>query len=247
TSAASGVWRTSLDLPLQTALEAEIRHTVNSLSDRGVREAALVVLDNRTGELLAWVGSPDFWADSAGQVDMVVSPRQPGSALKPFLYGLAFERGYTPASVLPDVARAYATSTGPYQPRNYDRRFHGPVRVREALASSYSVPAVGLADRLGAASRLRVLHGAGFGQPMRSVSGITGAGPLLHRAMLVTARRFVPGELRSPRAAGATRVRVCALSGLRAIGGCPDLAEWFLPGTAPAKDCDWHQGGAIVW
>jgi len=373
TSAASGVWRTSLDLPLQTALEAEIRHTVNSLSDRGVREAALVVLDNRTGELLAWVGSPDFWADSSGQVDMVVSPRQPGSALKPFLYGLAFERGYTPASVLPDVARAYATSTGPYQPRNYDRRFHGPVRVREALASSYNVPAVELADRLGEASLLRILHGAGFGsltrsaefyglglalgngdvtllelangyrglaaggvwretewravgpkqqstedrrfvsegsaalvldiladptaripgfgietpfdfpfqaavktgtshhftdnwavgvtggftvavwvgnfdgQPMRSVSGITGAGPLLHRAMLVTARRFAPGELRSPRAAGATRVRVCALSGLRASGGCPDLDEWFLPGTAPAKDCDWHQGGAIVW
>jgi len=370
---AAGTWRTSLDLPLQTALEAEIRHTVNSLSDRGVREAASVVLDNRTGELLAWVGSPDFWADSSGQVDMVVSPRQPGSALKPFLYGLAFDRGYTPASVLPDVARAYATSTGPYQPRNYDRRFHGPVRIREALASSYNVPAVELADRIGAGSLLRVLHGAGFGslarnaefyglglalgngdvtllelangyrglaaggvwretewravgpnqqstedrrfvsegsaalvldiladptaripgfgietpfdfpfqaavktgtshhftdnwavgvtggftvavwvgnfdgQPMRGVSGITGAGPLLHRAVLVTARRFAPGELRSPRAAAATRVRVCALSGLRARAGCPDLDEWFLPGTAPAKDCDWHQGGAIVW
>ena len=133
---------------------------MNTLSDRGVREAALVVLDNVTGELLAWVGSPDFWADSAGQVDMVVSPRQPGSALKPFLYGLAFDRGYTPASVLPDVPRAYPTSTGPYQPRNYDRRFHGPVRAREALASSYNVPAVELADRVGAATLLRVLHGA---------------------------------------------------------------------------------------
>jgi len=149
TTANGGTWRTSLDLPLQTALEAEVRHTVTSLSDRGVREAALVVLDNATGELLAWVGSPDFWSDSAGQVDMVVSPRQPGSALKPFLYGLAFDRGYTPASVLPDVPRAYPTSTGPYQPRNYDRRFHGPVRAREALASSYNVPAVELADSRG--------------------------------------------------------------------------------------------------
>jgi len=369
----AGTWRTSLDLPLQTALESEVRHTVSSLADRGAREAALVVLDNRTGELLAWVGSPDFWADSAGQVDMVVSPRQPGSALKPFLYGLAFDRGYTPASVLPDVARAYATSTGPYQPRNYDRRFHGPVRAREALASSYNVPAVELADRIGAASLLRVLRGAGFGsltrsaefyglglalgngdvtllelangyrglaaggvwsgvewrdvgpvhqatedrrfvsagaaalvldiladptaripgfgietpfdfpfpaavktgtshhftdnwavgvtggftvavwvgnfdgQPMRGVSGVTGAGPLLHRAMLVTARRYQPGELESPRAVGATRVRICALSGLRAVAGCPDLDEWFLPGTAPSQACDWHKGGTVVW
>src|SRR5438093_7408678 len=368
-----GTWRTSLDLPLQTALEAEVRHTVNTLSDRGVREAALVVIDNATGELLAWVGSPDFWADSAGQVDMVVSPRQPGSALKPFLYGLAFDRGYTPASVLPDVPRAYATSTGPYQPRNYDRRFHGPVRAREALASSYNVPAVELADQVGAASLLRVLHGAGFGsltrsaqyyglglalgngdvtllevangyrglaaggvwsavewrsvgpdarsagdrrfisagsaalvldiladptaripgfgvetpfdfpfpaavktgtshhftdnwavgvtggftvavwvgnfdgQPMRGVSGVSGAGPLLHRAMLVTARRHAPDELPSPGGAGATRVRICALSGLRATGGCADLDEWFLPGTTPQKECDWHQGGMVVW
>src|SRR5204863_120235 len=138
-----------------------------SLSDRGVREAALVVLDNRSGEVRAWVGSPDFWADTAGQVDMVVSPRQPGSALKPFLYGLAFDRGYTAASVLPDIPQAYATSTGPYQPRNYDRRFRGPVRAREALASSYNVPAVELADRLGAPSLLHTLHLAGFGSLRR--------------------------------------------------------------------------------
>ena len=107
------------------------------------------MLDNATGEILAWVGSPDFWADTAGQVDMVISPRQPGSALKPFLYALAFDRGYTPASILADIAHVYQTSTGPYAPRNYDRRFHGPVRAREALASSYNLPAVELADRLG--------------------------------------------------------------------------------------------------
>jgi penicillin-binding protein 1C len=141
---------------------SEVRHTVDLLKTSGARQAAAVVLDNRTGEILAWVGSPDFWADTAGQVDMVISPRQPGSALKPFLYGLAFDRGYSPASVLPDIAHAYATSLGPYRPRNYDRRFHGPVRAREALASSYNVPAVELTDRLSAASLLDVLHRAGF-------------------------------------------------------------------------------------
>src|SRR5206468_3270221 len=85
------------------------------------------------------------------------------------------------------------------------------------------------------------------GQPMRAVSGVSGAGPLLHRAMLVTARRYPPGDLESPRALGATKVRICALSGLRAAAGCPDLDEWFLVGTTPERSCDWHQGSTIVW
>ncbi|HET9985798.1 MAG TPA: transglycosylase domain-containing protein, partial [Longimicrobiales bacterium] len=129
---AVGRVRTTLDLELQAELEGEVRHTVGMLEERGGREAAVVVLDNRTGGVLAWVGSPDFWAPGAGQVDMVVSPRQPGSALKPFLYALAFDHGYTAASVLPDVPHVYATALGPYRPQNYDRRYHGPVRIREA-------------------------------------------------------------------------------------------------------------------
>lgn len=167
-SAPTGTWRTSLDLDLQRALEAEVRHSIGLLQDRNARHAAVVVLDNPTGEILAWVGSPDFWADEAGQVDMVASPRQPGSALKPFLFGLAFDRGYTAASVLPDVPVTYQTATGPYQPRNYDRRFRGPVRARVALASSFNVPAVELAVRLGPATLLNTLHDAGFASLARS-------------------------------------------------------------------------------
>ena len=117
-------------------MEEEVRTTVQSLHDRGVEQAAAVVLDNESGEVLAWVGSPDFWRAEDGQTDMVVSRRQPGSSLKPFLYALAFDRGYTAATVLPDLPRSYRTSTGQYAPRNYDRRFRGPVRIREALASS---------------------------------------------------------------------------------------------------------------
>ena len=122
----------------------------------------MVVLENRSGEILAWVGSPDFWADTAGQVDMVTSARQPGSALKPFLYGLAFDRGWTPASVIADVPRIYQTATGVYAPRNYDRRFHGPSRIREALGSSYNIPAVELSNRLGTGSFHATLLRAGF-------------------------------------------------------------------------------------
>jgi penicillin-binding protein 1C len=164
----SGRWRTSLDLALQQELETEVRHTVASLADRGARHAALVVLDNRSGEILSWVGSPDFWADTAGQVDMVASPRQPGSTLKPFLYGLAFDRGWSPASVVADVPRVYRTATGTYAPRNYDRRFHGPSRLREALASSYNLPAVELANRLGTGSFHATLRRAGFSSLGRS-------------------------------------------------------------------------------
>jgi penicillin-binding protein 1C len=157
-----GTLLTSLDRGLQEAAEAQVRHTVDVLRDRHVAHAAAVVLENRTGEILAWAGSPDFWADTLGQVDMVVSRRQPGSTLKPFVFGLAFDRGYTAASVLPDVPRVYQTPTGPYRPRNYDRVYHGPVRARDALASSYNVPAVELAERLGVQSMLHTLHLAGF-------------------------------------------------------------------------------------
>lgn len=370
-SGGDSTWRTSLDLGLQTELEAEVRHTVDVLRDRIVAHAAVVVLDNASGDVLAWVGSPDFWADTAGQVDMVVSPRQPGSALKPFVYGLAFDRGYTAASILPDLPRTFQTTVGPYRPRNYDRRFHGPVRAREALASSYNVPAVELAEALGMNSVLRTLRLAGFatlshgaefyglglalgngdvtllelangyralanggrwrpwqwrlddrepapdtaasrrvmspraaaivldilsdraarapsfgldtpldfpfraaaktgtsrhytdnwaaattgrftvavwvgnfsGRPMQGVGGITGAGPLLHRAVLLTARRYPPGDLLTPQETGAVPLRICRLSGLRATPDCPGMIEWFAPDQAPARDCDWHRGG----
>ena len=369
----TGEWGTTLDLGLQTALEDEVRHTVDVLKDRGVAHAAVVVLDNASGDVLAWIGSPDFFADSGGQVDMVVSPRQPGSALKPFLYGLAFDRGLTPATVLPDLPRTYQTTLGPYRPRNYDRRFHGPVRARDALGSSYNVPAVELAQRLGVASLLATLHSAGFGsldhgaeyyglglalgngdvtllelanayralanggvwrpvrwkatpgdatpgeserrmmssraatlvldilsdpvarlpsfgletpldfpfraaaktgtsrhftdnwavattagftvaawvgnfsgRPMQGVGGITGAGPLVHRAALLVARRYPPGDLLTPAQTGAVPVRVCRLSGHVAGPDCPPMTEWFVPGTEPTRGCDWHRDGRVI-
>jgi penicillin-binding protein 1C len=365
---ATGQYRTTLDLELQYALEAEVRHTVAVLADRAAAHAAVVVLDNRSGAVLAWVGSPDFSADSTGQVDMVVSRRQPGSALKPFLYGLAFDRGFTAASVLPDVPRSYATASGSYSPQNYDRRFRGPVRAREALASSYNVAAVELTERIGTGALLNTLHDAGFaslsrsadyyglglalgngdvslielasayrglanggvwrphhviagtpvansgerrfmsqtaaalvldilsdpvartpgfgaatpldfpfraaaktgtsrhhtdnwavattarftiavwvgnfsGRPMQRVSGISGAGPLLQRAVFETARRFPPGSLVDPEQAGLTPLAVCMLSGMRATPACPSMIEWFAPGTEPQQPDTWQADG----
>ncbi len=159
--------RTTLDLALQTEVEGEVRHVVSQLSNQAVQHAAAVVLDNTTGDVLAWVGSPDFNAAS-GQVDMVVSHRQPGSALKPFVYALAFDHGVTAATVLDDISHSWQTPSGPYRPRNYDRREHGPVRAREALASSYNIPAVQLADQLGVPAVLHTLRDAGFASLTRS-------------------------------------------------------------------------------
>ena len=91
------------------------------------------------------------------------------------------------------------------------------------------------------------------GRPMRQVSGVTGAGPLLHRALLAVAQRYDPGVLLTPADVGAVRVSICRLSGLRAGAGCAAttaVEEWFLPGSEPARECDWHSaggGGGVAW
>ena len=338
---------------------------------------------------------------------MVVSPRQPGSALKPFLYGLAFDRGYTPATVLPDVPRTFTTAdravlarrtttassaarsgcarrspapttsprwswpnawararcsprcTTPASHRSTRSADHyglglalgnGDVTLLE-LANGYRGIANGGVWRpvrwyldetttrmAGAGATVRfAAHGAhtqnggdapgaaigaheaaagegrrfmsagaaalvldilsdpvaripGFGiesaldlpfpaaaktgtsrhftdnwavattasftvavwvgnfsgRPMQGVSGITGAGPLLQRAALLTARRYPPGSLPTPDMAGAVPVQVCLLSGLRATPECPSMTEWFLPGTEPTREDDWQRGGRTV-
>lgn len=378
TSPASATVRTTLHYPLQRAIERDTRQVVQSLAEQRVQHAAVVVLDNASGDVLAWVGSPDF-AGPSGQVDMVVSRRQPGSALKPFLYALAFERGYGPSTILDDLPRTYMTSTGPYRPRNYDRQFRGPVRARVALASSLNLPAVQLTDELGAAAFLDVLHRAGFasltqsaehygvglslgngdvtllelanayrslanggvrtavrrllepsrasatsareatvqptrvvradvaaltldilndpdarlagfgdatvfdfpfatavktgtsrhftdnwavavtggftvavwvgnfdGTPMAAVSGISGAGPLLRRAVLATADFRPAGSLPAPDRLGATRVLVCRVSGMAAVRACDATNEWQLASQQPLPPDSWHRDGAVV-
>lgn len=154
----------TIDRALQRELEVLALERVRALGDRRVTAAAIVVIENATGDLLAYVGSPDI-DDTArlGQNDGVLALRQPGSTLKPFVYELAMERlGFTAATVLPDVELFLPTKDGDYHPNNYDGRFHGPVRVREALANSYNVPAVWTADAVGPASVLARLREIGL-------------------------------------------------------------------------------------
>ncbi len=148
----------------QRAPEVSAEALLRPLAKRHVKAASVVVIDNATGDVLAYVGSPDFGdAEHGGQNDGVRAKRQPGSTLKPFVYGLAMERlGYTAATPLPDVELHLPVSTGVYAPHNYDERFHGPVRLREALASSLNVPAVWTASELGADAVLARMHDLGF-------------------------------------------------------------------------------------
>ncbi len=154
----------TLDRRLQRELEVLARDTVRGLATRHVSAAAIVVIDNPSGEILGYVGSPDM-EDAArlGQNDGVLALRQPGSALKPFVYELAMERlGFTAATVLPDVELFLPTGDGDYRPNNYDGRTHGPVRLREALADSYNIPAVWTVDALGPSRVLERLLSLGM-------------------------------------------------------------------------------------
>lgn len=154
--------RTSLDLPLQEAAEDLLAAHLRRLQGQGVGNGAVVVLDVATGEILAMVGSRDYFDPSAGQVNAVLARRQPGSTLKPFMYGLALERGLTAASVLPDLDFHPDGSSDGYVPQNYDWTSHGPVRLRTALACSYNQAAVRTLQELGPQSLLDRLKALGM-------------------------------------------------------------------------------------
>jgi penicillin-binding protein 1C len=155
--------QTTLDRELQRTVEAAVEATVERLRDQGVTNAAVLVVDNATAEVRAYVGSAGFFNDDdSGQVDGAQALRQPGSTMKPFTYALALERGLTPASILADLPAHFATDQGDYAPRNYDDTFHGPVRLRVALGSSFNVPAVRTAEHVGLDRLLDRLHGVGF-------------------------------------------------------------------------------------
>ncbi|MBX3000014.1 MAG: transglycosylase domain-containing protein [Caldilineaceae bacterium] len=203
------VW-TTLDLGLQRQAEASVRRRLEQLNcqmetvagrpsqpdpncrkdnrSRRVRNAAAVVLDARSGDILSLVGSPNYFdASIEGNVNAALSQRQPGSAIKPFTYAAALDpiwiaragldRPLTPASILPDLPTAFPGGRGDalikamdgdlfedgaYVPKNYDLRYHGPVSVREALANSYNIPAVHVLQYVGVFTMQQLATEAGI-------------------------------------------------------------------------------------
>ena len=153
---------TTLDASLQREANRSVRAHLERIIERNAGNAAVVALDAGTGAILVLVGSANFSEKGAGQVNMVLALRQPGSTLKPFLYAAAFERGYTAATPLLDVPSSFETETGSYEPVNYDLLFHGPTPLRVALASSLNVPAVRTLDAIGVDALLEMAYRAGL-------------------------------------------------------------------------------------
>ncbi len=162
---AGRVVTTTLDARLQRDVAGIIRAHARSLRAHHAHNVAVGVLDNRSGEWLAWEGSGDYFDEThGGAIDGMATPRQPGSALKPFTYAAAFDSGWHPGRVLPDIPSEFPTAEPGvlYRPRNYDGRYRGPLRARMALAGSENVPAVALASMIGVPAVAGVLRGAGI-------------------------------------------------------------------------------------
>ncbi|MGD9420051.1 MAG: transglycosylase domain-containing protein [Verrucomicrobiota bacterium JB025] len=141
---------TTLDLPLQRDLESIVTEETTRLREKNVRHAAVVVIHNPTGEILALVSSADWHDSRGGQFNGALVPRSPGSALKPFTYLLAIGRNHrSPASIIADIPTPFRTLEGLDLPQNYDHRYRGPVTLRRALACSLNVPAMRELNSLG--------------------------------------------------------------------------------------------------
>lgn len=142
---------TSLDLPIQQQVEDIVKRQVDSLANLNVGNGAALVTSPKTGEILAMVGSHDYF-DIAhdGNVNVTTSLRQPGSSIKVVNYAAALENGFTAATILDDSPVVFQTPGSPaYAPVNYDGKFHGPVPLRYALANSYNIPAVKTLAKIG--------------------------------------------------------------------------------------------------
>lgn len=156
--------QTTLDLELQHELEVIAAREAEGLAAFGASALAVLVVDNRTAEVRAYLGSQDYFASQGlGGNDGALALRQPGSTLKPFVYAAAMERlGWTPATLLSDRALELDTPDGRYRPENYDGKEHGPVRLRLALGNSLNLPAVRTAAQVGPRAVLEMLHRFGF-------------------------------------------------------------------------------------
>jgi 1A family penicillin-binding protein len=135
---------TSLDLQLQDQAQAAVSQEIRELRRLRIGNGAALITNPQTGEILSMVGSKDYFDFAEdGQVNVTLAWRQPGSSIKPVNYAVALSNGFTPATIIDDSPITYQVpGQPPYSPRNYDSKFHGPVTLRTALASSYNVPAV---------------------------------------------------------------------------------------------------------
>lgn len=156
---------TTLDLNLQKSAEKSVFQGVGQNIKRGANNAALIALNPKSGEILAMVGSRDYFdSESEGQVNVTTRERQPGSSIKPIIYATAFEKGFQPESMIADSPTNFGPdgSGGDYIPQNYDGKYHGILPMRKTLAMSLNIPAIKTLEAVGIDNAIDMAHRLGI-------------------------------------------------------------------------------------
>lgn len=153
--------KTTLDWSLQQNLETLLEKEMQNLTKLSISNGAILVEAPENGEIIALLGSKNYFTNNFGAYNSVLAKRQPGSSIKPILYSLALEKGFTAATIIHDTPTAFKIGNTYYKPVNYDGRFHGAVPLRYALANSYNIPAVKVLNSLGVEEFRQ--HAIGFG------------------------------------------------------------------------------------
>ncbi|HAL62699.1 MAG TPA: penicillin-binding protein [Chloroflexi bacterium] len=166
---------TTIDLAMMEKAQRIANEYVAGLQERNVSNAGLVTIKPSTGEILAMLGSLDYFnPDIDGQVNTTLASRQPGSSFKIFTYTTAFMQGYTPATMIMDVRTTFDDYPNPpYTPENYDRKYHGPLRIRQALARSVNIPAVKVLDMVGVKNVIATAHRMGINTLTKDYYGLS--------------------------------------------------------------------------
>jgi 1A family penicillin-binding protein len=195
--------QTTLDPRIQTIAEEEVTGQITALQGKNATNGAVVVLNVKTGEIMAMVGSENFNDETIdGQVNVGLQPRQPGSSIKPLTYLAAFERGWTPSTLIMDVPVEYPDWVGDiYKPVNYDDKFHGPTLLRGALANSYNIPAIKTLEFVGIPGLKEIAARLGITTLTRDDYGLSlalGSGEVTLLEMAGAYQAIANGGLRVP-------------------------------------------------
>ena len=151
--------KTTLDSNLQNAVQTMLDNRLAHLSTQNVYNGAVLAVEHTTGEILVWAVAGKKDTNTPGRfIDAVTSPRQPGSALKPFLYSLALNKGWSTATIIDDSLLTESVGNGLHSYQNYSRNFHGPIPLRQALGNSLNIPALKALNYVGVENYLNYLH-----------------------------------------------------------------------------------------
>lgn len=205
---------TTIDSRLQIYIQGLLEERLKALKQFRVYDGAALIIDHEHDEIIAWVNAGDATTQSAGAIDAITTPRQPGSTLKPFIYALSLEKGWSASTIVEDAPLIEAVGTGQHNYRNYSGMFYGPLRLRAALGNSLNTPAIRAIRKAGVKESLTLLRrlgmrnlsrspgfygeGLALGNGETSLLELTGAYAVLARGGVSRPLRILEREARMP-------------------------------------------------